>query len=93
MRKVVILLKSLFMASCATLIFGVITWQLQRLDSFVPVSLPPWMAVGGIILMIAGEAIQTADFLTEDQKRDIFYNNAVRFLRLSKEAIAKHHGK
>jgi len=54
MRKVVILLKSLFMASCATLIFGVITWQLRRLDSFIPVSLPPWMAVGGIILMIAG---------------------------------------
>lgn len=54
MRKVVILLKSLFAASCATLIFGVITWQLRRLDSFFPVSLPSWMAVGGVILMIAG---------------------------------------
>ena len=29
------------------------------------------------------EAIESADFLTEDQKRDIFYNNAARFLRLS----------
>lgn len=28
------------------------------------------------------ETIESADFLTEEQKRDIFYNNAVRFLRL-----------
>jgi len=28
------------------------------------------------------EAIKSADFLTEAQKRDILYNNAVRFLRL-----------
>jgi len=28
------------------------------------------------------EAVQTAGFLTEDQKRDILYNNAVRFFRL-----------
>jgi len=28
------------------------------------------------------ESIETADFLTSEQKRDIFYNNAVRFLRL-----------
>jgi uncharacterized protein len=28
------------------------------------------------------EAIEEADYLTEDQKRDILYNNAVRFLRL-----------
>ena len=41
-----------------------------------------------------GEAIQTiesADYLTDSQKRDIFYNNAARFLRLSEEEIAKHH--
>ena len=31
------------------------------------------------------EAIETADFLTEEQKRDIFYNNAARFLRLSND--------
>jgi predicted TIM-barrel fold metal-dependent hydrolase len=29
------------------------------------------------------EALEAADFLSEDQKRDIFYNNAVRFLRLA----------
>jgi predicted TIM-barrel fold metal-dependent hydrolase len=28
---------------------------------------------------------------TEVQKRDILYNNAARFLRLSDEEIAKHH--
>ena len=37
------------------------------------------------------ESIQTADFLGEEQKRDILYNNAARFLRLSKEEIARHH--
>jgi predicted TIM-barrel fold metal-dependent hydrolase len=30
----------------------------------------------------AVNAIEQAPFLTADQKRDIFYNNAVRFLRL-----------
>ena len=28
------------------------------------------------------EAIETAPFLTKQQKRDIFYNNAVRFFKL-----------
>jgi hypothetical protein len=40
----------------------------------------------------AVERIESASFLTDEQKRDIFYNNAARFLRLSKETIAKHHG-
>ena len=31
---------------------------------------------------LAIEGVQSADFLTEKQKRDILYNNAVRFLRL-----------
>lgn len=31
---------------------------------------------------LAIEAIESAPFLTEDQKRDIFHDNAVRFLRL-----------
>jgi len=39
------------------------------------------------------EAIEAADFLTEEQKRDILYNNAARFLRLSEEQIAAHHGR
>ena len=36
--------------------------------------------------------INEAPFLSEDQKRDILYNNAARFLRLSEEEIARHHG-
>jgi hypothetical protein len=37
------------------------------------------------------EAVETADFLSSKQKRDIFYNNAARFLRLSDDEIARHH--
>lgn len=37
--------------------------------------------------------IEEAPFLTEEQKRDIFYNNAARFLRLTPEQIARHHGR
>ena len=37
------------------------------------------------------EMIEAADFLTKEQKRDILYNNAARFLRLSDEEIAAHH--
>jgi uncharacterized protein len=39
------------------------------------------------------EAIESADFLTPEQKRDILYNNAARFLRLSQADIARHHGR
>jgi predicted TIM-barrel fold metal-dependent hydrolase len=35
--------------------------------------------------------IEEAPFLTEEQKRDILYNNAARFLRLSDEELARHH--
>jgi uncharacterized protein len=35
--------------------------------------------------------IAEAPFLSAQQKRDIFYNNAARFLRLSKDEIARHH--
>lgn len=37
--------------------------------------------------------IEDARFLSEEQKRDILYNNAARFLRLSEEEIARHHGR
>lgn len=36
-------------------------------------------------------AIEEAPFLSADRKRDIFYNNAARFLRLSEQEIARHH--
>ena len=37
--------------------------------------------------------IEGAPFLTEQQKRDILYNNAARFLRLTPQEIAVHHGR
>lgn len=39
------------------------------------------------------EGVDSASFLSDDQKRDIFYNNAARFLRLSEEVTARHHEK
>jgi hypothetical protein len=35
--------------------------------------------------------IDEAPFLSKQQKRDIFYNNAAHCLRLSREVIARHH--
>lgn len=40
---------------------------------------------------VAIDTITTAPFLDADQKRDILYNNAARFLRLSQEDVARHH--
>lgn len=40
---------------------------------------------------IAG--VETAEFLSDAQKRDILYGNAARFLRLGDEEIARHHGR
>lgn len=37
--------------------------------------------------------IEEAPFLSDAQTRDILYNNAARFLRLSDEEIARHHGR
>ena len=37
------------------------------------------------------EQLESFDFLTRDEKRDILYNNAARFLGLSDEQIANHH--
>ncbi len=41
---------------------------------------------------VAIESVETASFLTPEQKRDILYNNAARFLRLSDEEMARHRG-
>jgi predicted TIM-barrel fold metal-dependent hydrolase len=37
--------------------------------------------------------IEEAPFLSAEQKRDILYRNAARFLRLSQEEIDRHHGR
>jgi hypothetical protein len=42
---------------------------------------------------MAVAAIESATFLTAKQKRDVFYHNAARFLRLSPEVVGRHHGK
>jgi hypothetical protein len=39
------------------------------------------------------EGVESAPFLSPDQKRDIFYYNAARFLRLSEDEVARHHGR
>ncbi len=39
------------------------------------------------------EGITQADFLAEEQKRDILYNNAARFLRLTPAEIAADHAR
>jgi hypothetical protein len=36
------------------------------------------------------KVIEDAPFLSEGQERDILYNNAARFLRLTPEQIAGH---
>ena len=40
---------------------------------------------------MAVDRVRRASFLTEEQKADIFYNNAARFLRLTSEQIAADH--
>ena len=45
------------------------------------------------VITASVKAIEEAPFLTEDQKRDILYNNAVRFLRLPKQVTDRHHGR
>ncbi|MGH9312820.1 MAG: amidohydrolase family protein [Vicinamibacterales bacterium] len=44
-------------------------------------------------LEMAIQTIESAAFLTAEQRRDIFFNNAARFLRLSPEQIATMHSK
>lgn len=43
------------------------------------------------LIEVAIQTIEQAPFLSEKQKRDIFYNNAARFLRLTPAQIARHH--
>ncbi len=42
-------------------------------------------------IKVAIASIESAEFLSDKQKRDIFYNNAARFLRLPEDEIARHH--
>lgn len=40
---------------------------------------------------VAVETVNSADFLTMEQKKNIFYNNAAKFLGLTDEEIKKHN--
>jgi len=42
---------------------------------------------------LALQAVEEAPFLTVHQRRAILYDNAARFLRLSEQEIARHHGR
>jgi len=44
-------------------------------------------------IKLAIEGIESAEFLTKEEKADIFYYNAARFLGLSEKDIARHHGR
>ncbi len=39
------------------------------------------------------QRIERAPFLSDAQKRDILYNNAARYLRLTDAEVARHHGR
>jgi uncharacterized protein len=43
------------------------------------------------MMEVAIEAIQEADYLTDADRRAIFYGNAARFLRLDPEEVRRHH--
>jgi len=45
------------------------------------------------LIELSIEIIEDAPFLDDAEKRDILYNNAARFLRLTDEEIAAHHGR
>jgi protein-S-isoprenylcysteine O-methyltransferase Ste14 len=56
-RLITLLLKILFPASVAIVVFGTITWQLRRLDAYIPLALPPWLTFVGVAVMAAGAAL------------------------------------
>jgi len=42
------------------------------------------------VISLGIESVNNADFLTLDQKEDVFYDNAAKFLKLTDEEIRKH---
>lgn len=84
---------------------GVLSWALPR-ETFYDTLRPLINAGFGERLLfgtdqmlwpeavgLAVETMENVPFLTAKQRRDIFYNNAARFLELSEEEIVNHHGK
>jgi uncharacterized protein len=60
----------------------------EELD--IPVGIHMDQTVWPGIIEPSIEAIERAPFLSHAQKRDILYNNAARFLRLTPQQIARH---
>jgi protein-S-isoprenylcysteine O-methyltransferase Ste14 len=56
-RLVSLLLRILFPPFCAIVVFGLITWQLRRLDAYIPFTLPAWVTPVGIAFMAAGATL------------------------------------
>jgi hypothetical protein len=81
---------------------GIISWQLPRaefhryLRRFIDAGFGKRVMFGSDQLLfpemirVAIENIESAEFLTAEQKRDIFYNNAARFLRLDQKKPSGH---
>lgn len=44
------------------MVFGLIAWQLRRLDEYIPYTLPAWVTVVGFALMAAGATLTFACF-------------------------------
>jgi protein-S-isoprenylcysteine O-methyltransferase Ste14 len=57
MRLTSLLLRMLFPPFCAIVVFGLITWQLRRLDAYAPFTLAPWLTFVGIALIAAGATL------------------------------------
>jgi predicted TIM-barrel fold metal-dependent hydrolase len=84
---------------------GVIVWALPRaefyryLQRIVEAGFGKRVMFGSDQMVWPGviersiRVIEEAPFLSAAQKRDILYNNAARFLRLSDADIARHHGR
>ena len=62
MRQLVVAGKALFMAACAIVIFGYLTRAVRPLDLFIPLTLPPWVPVAGLVLILAGAILTFACF-------------------------------
>ena len=82
---------------------GVLTWALPRNAFYAALKQLMDAGFGKRIMFgsdqmlwpeaigIAVQTLNEAPFLTEEEKRDILYDNAARFLELSEETINDHH--
>jgi protein-S-isoprenylcysteine O-methyltransferase Ste14 len=62
-RLISLLLRILFPPFCAIVVFGLITWQLRRLDAYIPFTLAPWLTYVGVAFMAAGATLALVCFV------------------------------